>query len=220
MNFENKIIPNFCSDEELAFLDKFIVENTTAWKNYLDPKYQKEGDEPVLNAVYHSFPYYHEIYKPVYDILEPKFREHFGDIYIGEIHVFDSYDPYMIHTDIESGIVENHAWTFIIPLDNYDSHTIVFKEGSMKKDMRDYMATHEPYPENTIDEATYKKYFTHCSPEYFKYLTIDEIFKWEKGALFAASRYRHHTSDNFIANGLKEKRAIVAWTNTKKPDNL
>ena len=41
MNFDNKIIPNFCSDEELAFLDKFIVENTTAWNNYLNPNYQK-----------------------------------------------------------------------------------------------------------------------------------------------------------------------------------
>ena len=51
MNFDNKIIPNFCSDEELAFLDKFIVENTTAWNNYLNPNYQKEGDAPVLNAV-------------------------------------------------------------------------------------------------------------------------------------------------------------------------
>ena len=136
MNFDNKIIPNFCSDEELAFLDKFIVENTTAWNNYLNPNYQKEGADPILNAVYYSFPYYHEIYKPVYDILEPKIREHFGDLYIGEIHVFDSFDPYMVHTDIESGIVENHAWTFIIPLDNYDSHTVVFKEGSMQKDSR------------------------------------------------------------------------------------
>lgn len=220
MNFENKIIPNFCSDEELAFLDKFIVENTNAWENYMNPNYLKDGEPPVLNAIYYSFPFYHEMYKAAYDILQPKFQKHFGDLYIGEIHVFDSFSPYMIHTDVESGIVANHAWTFIIPLDNYDSNTIVFKEGSLKKDMIDYIATHEPYPESTIDEATYQKYFSHCPREYFKYLTIDEIFKWQKGSLFAASRYRHHTSDNFIANGLKTKRAIVAWTNTKKPDDL
>ena len=39
-----------------------------------------------------------------------------------------------------------------------------------------------------------------------------QIFKWKKGSMFAAPRFRFHTSDNFLANGLTRKQAIVAWT--------
>ena len=41
-----------------------------------------------------------------------------------------------------------------------------------------------------------------------KYLTIKEIFNWQKGTLFAFDRKLFHCSSNF---GTSSKKAIVAW---------
>ena len=59
--------------------------------------------------------------KIVKDILQPKFEAQFGkDLHIQQIHIFDSVDPYNIHSDVDSGGKflpgHVHAWTFIIPL--------------------------------------------------------------------------------------------------------
>ena len=67
-----------------------------------------------------------------------------------------------------------------------------------------------------IDAATKLKYFSHVpGNDPLDWLTIEDIFKWKKGAMFAADRFKFHTSDNFIANGVASKRALIAWTRTK-----
>ena len=148
----------------------------------------------------------------------PKFQEHFHpELFIQQIHILDSIDPYRVHSDVESGYLQSstpttHAWTFIIPLEDYNSHTIVFNEGSETKDVGEYTKTTQPYDYATVDDETYHKYFTHIPRGLLQWLTVDQIFKWKKGAMFAAPRFRFHTSDNFLANGLTRKQAIVAWT--------
>jgi hypothetical protein len=147
---------------------------------------------------------------------------------VQQIHILNAISPYTIHSDVvlRDGVPlpEGYApaWTFIIPVETVNSNTIVFEETSdedyqqtdsvTKKGIAYYTSINAPYNPPRIDQATVQKYFSHMPPEFLDYLTIQEVFPWVKGSLFAADRRRFHSSDNFFANGLTYKRAIVAWT--------
>ena len=213
MEIDTRTIANFLTDEEINILETHILATDNIYLNYNPGSDGKE----VFSGTYYLFDFYDEKNKVVRDILEPKFQEHFSkDLFVQQIHIFDSVDPYNIHSDVDSGgyfdPAHKHAWTFIIPLFDVDSHTIVFKEGSEAKQPQHYISETEPYDTNTIDYPTYKKYFSHAPYDWFRWLTIEDIFKWTRGSLFAANRFKFHTSDNFLANNVKSKRAIVAWT--------
>ena len=44
------------------------------------------------------------------------------------------------------------------------------------------------------------------------HLTVDAVFEWKKGSLFAADRFKYHSSCNYINQGVTYKKAIVCWT--------
>ena len=213
MNFDSKIIDNFLSNNELDIIETRIMQ-LTPYENF-NPTH---NGETVKSGDYYIFDYYDPDFEEIKQILAPKFAKHFGaNLFIEQIHIFDCVDPYRIHSDIASGWKKSAeptvpAWTFIVPLEDYDSHTIVFKEGSNIKVPEEYTKTIPPYENPTIDAATKEKYFSHISGNVFNWLTIEDIFKWKKGSMFAASRFKFHTSDNFLANGIPGKRALIAWT--------
>ena len=216
MNIDIREINDFLTNDELDFVRDRILGTITGDPNY---SYVTGPNAPMVHSAnYYIFDPFDPKYNDVMSILLPKFQKEFHpELFIKQIHILDSIDPYRVHSDVESGYHKSpkpitHAWTFIIPLEDYDSHTIVFNEGSEIKDLGSYIESTEPYKHNTIDTDTYNKYFTHIPRSCFRWLTIDKIFKWKKGAIFAAPRFRFHTSDNFLANGLTNKRAIVAWT--------
>jgi hypothetical protein len=215
MKIDTRTVKNFLSDQELDTIEKHVLATDDIYLNYNPSK--EDNDIEVFSGTYYLFKYYEEKNKIVKDILQPKFEAQFGkNLHIQQIHIFDSVDPYNIHSDVDSageflpGHV--HAWTFIIPLFDVDSHTIVFNEGSETKQPQHYIEATPPGESISIDATTYKKYFSHTPYNWFRWLTIEDIFKWDRGSLFAASRFKFHTSDNFLANGVKSKRALIAWT--------
>jgi hypothetical protein len=216
MKIDLKEIDNFLTHDELDFVRDRVLSTIPG-----DPNYSLVAGTTVPmvhSANYHIFDPADSRYQDVMAILMPKFQQHFHpELFIQQIHILDSIDPYRVHSDVESGYLQSptpttHAWTFIIPLDDYNSHTIVFNEGSEVKNLGEYIGVTQPYTSATVDDETYHKYFTHIPQDLFQWLTIDQIFKWKKGSMFAAPRFRFHTSDNFLANGLTRKQAIVAWT--------
>lgn len=207
MTFPTKEIPNFLSHSEISTIDRFIVENTTPWLNYFD--------DGTLMSTYYEFDFYAAEFSSIRDVMWPRMQHHFGDIFIGQIHIFDSIKPYHIHSDVESGVPYDTAWTFIIPLDTYASHTIVFNEGSKIKNVTTYVAENAPYDPCRIDSDTWQRYLGHCDPNIRPWLSIEAIFPWQRGHLFATDRWKFHTSDDYQTNGVARKRALVAWTNTK-----
>lgn len=220
MTIALKEIDNFLTDNEVTFVRDRILNTIPG-----DPNYSLVAgpDVPMVHSAnYHIFNPADSNYQDVMAILMPKFQEHFHpELFIQQIHILDSIDPYRVHSDVESGYLQSstpttHAWTFIIPLEDYNSHTIVFNEGSETKDVGEYIKATQPYDYATVDDETYDKYFTHIPRDLLQWLTVDQIFKWKKGAMFAAPRFRFHTSDNFLANGLTRKQAIVAWTSIPK----
>ena len=213
MNFDSKIIDNFLSDAEIDTIESMVM----AVKPHENFNPTPSG-EIVKSGDYYVFDYYDSHFAKVVEILAPKFQEAFGqDLFFEQIHIFDCVDPYRVHSDVASGWKKSPeptvpAWTLIIPLDTYDSHTIVFKEGSIVKEPHEYTKDVPPYANPTIDAATRQQYFSHIPGNVFDWLTIEDIFKWKKGSMFAAARFKFHTSDNFLANGIPGKRALIAWT--------
>ena len=217
MHIDTRNIDSFLTDEDIAIIEPMVMR-VVPHENFNplpDEGTVKSGD-------YYIFDYYDPAFDVIKDILDPKLFAVFGqELFMEQIHIFDCVDPYRIHSDIASGWKKSPyptdaAWTLIIPLHDVDSHTIVFEEGSNIKEPAEYTKTIPRYNPSRIDAATRLKYFSHTSHDNpLDWLTIEDIFKWKKGSLFATNRFKFHTSDNFLANGVASKRALIAWTRIK-----
>jgi len=219
MNIDTRTISNFLSDSEIELIENYVMSNFKPWENW---NLLNTGQK-VMSGHYYCFDYYDKNHNCIYNLLQSKFTKEFGtELYIQQIHIFDAFDPYSVHSDVDSGgRILPHApvpaWTFIIPLFDVNSHTIVFNQESEIKDPEVYFKDNKRSDAMLISNEEYDKYFTHIPHSYFHWLTIEDIFQWKKGSLFAASRYKFHTSDNFLANGVKNKSALIAWTSL--PEN-
>ena len=213
MQIDTRTVDNFLSSEELATIEEMVMKIAPHENFNITP----QGSQ-VKSGDYYVFDYYDPAFQTIKHILDPKLSAEFGpNLFMEQIHIFDCVDPYRIHSDVASGWKKSPeptvpAWTLIIPLDTYDSHTIVFREGSVIKEPQEYTKEVPPYANPTIDTATRQQYFSHIPGNVFDWLTIEDIFKWKKGSMFAAARFKFHTSDNFLANGIPGKRALIAWT--------
>jgi len=217
MRFPHKIIPNFLDAGELDIIQQTVVDSADP-----DSIHYDHGTGADHNAVIYPFFDWIPKFRIVFKILLPRLRLHFGDqIKLDTSHVLDARSPYGIHTDVASGGYEvnsdrDAAWTFIIPLEDYNSHTIVFKQGHEHiKTVMDWVQATDP-PEHAIDDEFHQRYLTHVDRQDLRYLTPEAVFPWRRGHLFAADRRCFHVSDNFPANGLFNKRAIIIWSTVPK----
>jgi hypothetical protein len=221
------IVNNFLSNDEIKVIERLFRENDD-----LIIHKEKEGIRLGNNNLHPNTThrmkstYWYpgpSIYGEIRGILDPKIKNIFGnDIECPDWHILNSYRPYPIHSDsLDDENIENtsvpagtdYAWTLLIPLNNYDSNTIVFNEESYNtKNTRTWIERNNKLPQYAIDDDTYNKYFTHDQKDIVDHFSIDTIFPWEKGNLLAMSRHRFHCSDDFYAHGLVEKRALVCWT--------
>jgi len=208
MNIETITIPNFISEKEIVIIEEIS-------KSYLESKFPDYDYGTLLKAWYEYFTPAGN--QEILKILLPKLQKYLHhDIIINDLHILTSYYPYIIHSDVLSGVDQNFdnalpAWTIIIPLNNYNSKTIIFNEESP--------TTKDPYvwlvdktPKDNKNKEFFKEYLDHNSIKLADYLTVHEIFDWRKGYLNATSRSKFHSSDNFRKNGIEEKRAIVMWS--------
>jgi len=147
------------------------------------------------------------------------------DLNIGPWHILDAYVPYSIHTDAYSDLDpsthinsdHDYAWTFIIPLANYNSTTIIFDQISpVIKNTMPWVERTNPPLLDEISEEFIEKYLTHESSWLIRHLSLHDTFPWTEGALSATNRKRFHCSSNFVKDGLKNKKALVAWSTIHK----
>ena len=222
---DTRTIKNFLTDDEIAEIENMHSQGMTTLLIDNLKKPPIEGLDRTANYWHFDFYCkYSENGRRIQEILLPKLQELFHkDIYIDDCHILESFYPYELHTDsvdngkdytMQAGNDYTYAWTFIIPLDNYDSNTIIFDQESLDiKGPTRWIEDKNPPVLNAIDEETYIKYLSQAvNPLHYQYLSIEEIFLWKKGSLSATSRGKFHCSDYFLDNGITEKRAIVMWT--------
>jgi len=209
-----KIIDNFFTQEEIDYLLQLQIDYpySNGKTIGLDPQLPKDFLEREIFS-FDDEPHF----QPAIQMMRQKIDRWFGpEVIIGGWHILTSYFPYRAHSDAvfgEYGFDENNyaAWTLIIPLDDYDTHTIVFDQHSFtSKLVPEYVKHHEPI--DIIDEYTYNKYLSLEATESMRYFSVDTVYKWRKAKCFAASRYKFHASDNHIKNGVPMKRGVIVWT--------
>jgi len=212
MEIKNKTISNFISLSEIKeFKNKILhipfVEYKNPYTGNIDAKTKLCTNDAI-------------------DFFSEKIEKHFDkSVKIEHAHLLHSMIPYGIHSDVLSGEFDHitggaypdnrtPAWTFIIPLETYNSHTIVFNEISPYiKTVKQWAKENKVKPDKKeLDDEFHQKYLSHEEKILLKFLTLDEVFKWEAGSLFASNRAKFHSSDNYIANGINEKQAIIMWT--------
>jgi 2-polyprenyl-3-methyl-5-hydroxy-6-metoxy-1,4-benzoquinol methylase len=227
-NLQTRVIPNFFNNSELFEIEKIFRQNsdTVIHIEKMGVELGNENGRDHVEARAHYWYPGPSSRDKITKILSDKLSQYFSrEIICDDWHILNSFQPYDIHAD---GFELNHpgthlsegweyAYTFLIPLDTYDTNTIVFDQESYTyKGGHNWLSHDKPELLDVIDDDIYKKYFNHCNREIVRHLSIDTIYKWEKGGLLAASRNALHASDNYLNNHVLEKRALVGWSRKPK----
>ena len=211
-----KIIPNFLTDSEIFEIEKTfrIRHDTVLWK-------EPTENESISHALYwYPGPSYKE---ELCSYMNNKIEHYFSRNICDNWHILNAYKPYGIHTDSLDEVNTSYThslpdntkfgWTFLIPLDNFNTNTIVFNEGSDKmKVSTNWIERENRSPQGLISNETHKKYLSHQSKDLVDYFSINTIFPWKKGNLLAMPRTLFHCSDNFTVKNMFEKRALIGWS--------
>jgi hypothetical protein len=143
-------------------------------------------------------------------ILTPYLKPIIGNFEIGKAVASNSYNPGEIHTDYYE-ITGNPHYAILIPLETVNSHTVVFKEGS-KVSFEEWMPTAKKADNNCA--YLHDTILNHIPKEELEFVTLDSISKWDAGSLIIWHMLAFHTSDNFIGNGLTNKKSFIIFTQT------
>jgi hypothetical protein len=217
MRFPHRVIPGFLSEQELSLARTQIVDQADPNSIVYD-----RGSSAGHSAIIYPFLSSHPRHSALFDVLQTRLRREFRqDLTLDVAHVLDARAPYGIHTDVMSAGFDPNgsrdaAWTFIIPLEDYDSHTIVFEQAHDHiKTVGDWVRATDPKPHD-IDDEFHQRYLTHVDRLDLRWLTPAAVFAWRAGSLFAADRRCFHVSDDFPGHGLDKKRAIIVWSTVPK----
>lgn len=223
-NLQTQVIPNFFNNSELFEIEKIFRQHsdTIIQIEKMGVELGNEQGRTHSEARAHYWYPGPNSQGKISKILSDKLSQYFSrEIVCVDWHILNSFQPYDIHADgydlnnTGTHLAEGweYAYTFLIPLDTYDTNTIIFDQESYTvKGGHNWLKYDKPEILNEIDDATYEKYLTHCDREIVRHLSIETIYNWEKGGLLAASRHALHASDNYLNNYILEKRALVGWS--------
>jgi hypothetical protein len=125
--------------------------------------------------------------------------------------------PWYIHTDYIKGD-DDPGLALLIPLEvlpsfEHTTHTLIFNE-ECKTTFTDFVNnTHlvENNASNIFDE-----HYSHGNVKELEHVSVKMICRWESGSVIYWDRTLLHASDNFLKNGVIEKRALVLFASKTK----
>ena len=202
---------NFLTVDEIEFIKNHVLEFGGHYDDYIQNQ---------LHGYYKTWPYYNSKFKEIRDILDPKFQKLLNTRFVVDhSHILDSHDPYEVHTDYFQN--KNYparlkpAYTFIIPLADYDSNTVVFEQASEIKSISEYIDTTKPDPvADPMSPEFIEEYLSHVRTDILPYLSLKEVFLWQQGSIHAADRRYFPSSDTYKKRGLQGTQAFIFWTST------
>jgi hypothetical protein len=123
--------------------------------------------------------------------------------------------PWRIHSDYVKGDIDPDL-AMLIPLEIFPSfdnktHTVIFNEEcTYENNFTEFLSKHQKIDNNAVGIA--EQHCSHVNPAVLEYLSFAQAHEWEPGALIYWDRKLLHCSDNFLKNGVTEKRALVLFT--------
>jgi len=119
--------------------------------------------------------------------------------------------PWNIHTDyVKSDI--NPDLGILIPLNTQplNTHTVVFNQ-ECTGTIEDFVKSNNKLTVNAANLSS--TLMSHEPIENLEYVSLLEAFPWTPGSVIYWDRKLLHASDNFLANHVTEKTALVLFTN-------
>lgn len=211
-----KIIPNFLSDHEVDIIKKCDgYDPKNIMTREFHPNFGPNTAELSVWGLGNS------LYMEARAIFLNAIKKHVGnDIILNTWHILTAYFPYRAHTDGlygEYGLDEKafpNGYTLVIPLEDYDSYTIVYDQYQINdKSITTFTTNNDPI--DSIDDEFYEKYLTHEARDNMRYFSVNTVFPWKKGDCLIMDRFQWHGSDHFHTK-IPEKKAIIAWTTIKR----
>jgi len=121
------------------------------------------------------------------------------------------FKPFGIHTDYVKGD-KNPGLAILVPLNKepLDTSTVIFNE-ECTSTFADFQKEHTKLQNNARHLA--QSLMSHEPVNKLEYVSLLAVAHWEPGSVIAWDRRLLHSSDNFLANNVKEKRALVLFFN-------
>jgi hypothetical protein len=144
-------------------------------------------------------------------MMREKIIDLIGEYEIRESVIMNAQIPWDIHSDYnnpELDMESTPGWGILVPLETVNTHTIIFNE-KCKTSMADFKKNNKKMDQ--INEDMYEKYFSHCSLDNTKYVSINKICKWTYNHAIIWNKEYLHCSDNFHKNNIKTKSALVIF---------
>ena len=104
-------------------------------------------------------------------------------------------------------------YTFIVPLDNYDSRTVIFDQSAADyNDFYKYKQNNGKC-EHPVDQQFWQENLSHCWPEDREYLSVKHVSEpWTAGSAVFFRRNFFHSSDNFHTKKIGPKKFLQILT--------
>ena len=211
MTFPLKIVPSAVDQDTLVWLEQSILEcshmvdykdNEGIWKDAGTVAHIKhwEWDDPKAD----------KIKQALTNILEPII----GSFVSIKSHILDSKLPWDVHNDYVIECSQSNLIPYcvvMIPLQTTPAKTIFFNQGAEYMEFSRYQEENPPIADHVSQDA-WNSMLSHCRIKDRFWLSIDKVYDWNRGDICVWDRRTWHSSDNFKANNLESKRAIILFT--------
>ena len=199
-----QIVNNAYSDSELTEIEQ------RAKKNHIKIIEGKQSTRTFFDL--HKDPV-------LYQLIGSKLPDIIKDCFVADIAlILEGHFPFEVHTDSGHMKLEGKKYAplsqVIIPFDTLDAHTITFNQTYLGLKMEEYMYEQKEPIKNHISDSDWKEHLSHVPDWERKFLSIETIFKWNRGDLFTYDMRRLHSASNHRAKGLDIKRGIVLMCKT------
>lgn len=184
-------IDQWLSPKEISTLRDIVKTWTSV------PSIAKEGHFPgqlIANQSWHQWDHSDEIGK----IIGTKLDCLFQDYAVVECVYQELFLPWDIHADYDRPTKFKSPWySVLIPLESYDSNTIIFDQIAEYNDFWKYKQISKP-ANNPIDLDFWNNHLGFCWDDDRQYLSVRHVSKpWSAGNILCFPRNLLHSSDAF-----------------------
>ena len=204
-------LANWVSSSELAQISKIAL----GWKPVeFRPNYGRFPNELIARQRWHTWDDHDELG----NILKSRMNQVLGeDLKVVEVDYVELYLPWDIHSEAHREEKGSATWyTFIIPMEDYDSRTIIFDQTAQEyNDFYKYKNTHDRC-NDPINLEFWQDNLSHCWDEDREYLSVKFVSSpWSAGNTLFFKRELFHSSDNFHDKKIGPKHFLQILTDIK-----
>lgn len=206
-----QIFPQKIPSSTLDNLEALILSKSTIVP-YEDPQGVWKGQGLVAN--HHVWEWNDTSTSDIKGIIDAVVQPLIGNYISLASYILDSQLPWDVHNDYVIHCKDTDLepyYAVMIPLETIPARTIFFDQWAPYKDFGRYKEEHGPIAKHVPHEQ-WNSMLSHCRVKDRFFLSIQQVYDWQRGDLVLFDRKQWHASDDYRSK-LKNKRAIILFTN-------